>query len=76
MEKENDLRIIIDSELLGFIEVVKKRDFVVMLKLIEFYKEDIVWISNFIYMFIEDVIFVIILEFLESIFNFEDKFFI
>ncbi|WP_337035088.1 hypothetical protein [Paenibacillus illinoisensis] len=74
MEKENDPRIITDSELLGLIEAAKKRDPAAMLKLIELYKEDIVRISNFIYMPTEDAISAITLEFLESILNPEDKF--
>ncbi|MCW3795405.1 hypothetical protein OM416_27740 [Paenibacillus sp. LS1] len=74
MEKKNDNPIITDRELLRLIEAAKQKDTLAMLKLIELYKEDIVRISNFIYMPTEDAISAITLEFLESILKQDEKY--
>ncbi|MFB5268618.1 hypothetical protein ACE41H_17795 [Paenibacillus enshidis] len=69
MEKKNDPTIIPDRELIRLIEAAQHKDTAAMMKLIELYQEDIIRVSNFIYMPTEDAISAITLEFLELILN-------
>lgn len=67
MEKKDDKPIISDHEFIELLEGAKHKDPEAMLKLIELYKEDILRVSKYIRLPLEDAVSTITLEFLELI---------
>ncbi|UQZ34831.1 hypothetical protein C2I18_15620 [Paenibacillus sp. PK3_47] len=67
MEKKDDQPIISDDEFIELLEGAKHKDPEAMLKLIELYKEDILRVSKYIRLPLEDAVSTIVLEFLELI---------
>ncbi|MEI2395238.1 MULTISPECIES: hypothetical protein [Paenibacillus] len=69
MEKKDDTEIISDDEMMNLLHAAKKRDKEATLKLVDLYKEDIQRISRYIYLPTEDVVSMIIVEFLEILYK-------
>ncbi|OBA07234.1 hypothetical protein A9P44_10200 [Paenibacillus polymyxa] len=67
MEAKNDSEVISDRELLKLLSAAKQKDTQAILQIIDLFKEDILRISQFIYLQNEDAISAITLEFLEFI---------
>lgn len=72
MEKEDDIRVVNDRELLALIKAVRHKDPHAMMKLIELFEGEIARVSKFIPMPTEDAISTITLELLEIIIE-QDK---
>ncbi|GIO98638.1 hypothetical protein ABES58_32795 [Paenibacillus lautus] len=67
MEKKNDPKVISDREFMTLLQAAKQNDDQAILQLIDLYKDDILRISQYIYMPQEDAISTIVLEFMEVI---------
>lgn len=66
-KKKNDKAVISDGELLKLIAAARLSDQAAMTKLLELYKEDILYVSQFIHMPTDDAVSAITVEFLESV---------
>ncbi|MBX4151110.1 MULTISPECIES: helix-turn-helix domain-containing protein [Paenibacillus] len=67
MEKKNDSKVISDREFITLLQAAKRNDVQAILQLIDLYKDDIMRISQYIYMSQEDAMSTIVLEFMEVI---------
>ncbi|WP_339221441.1 hypothetical protein [Paenibacillus sp. FSL W7-1332] len=67
MEKKNDSKVISDREFITLLQAAKRNDVQAILQLIDLYKDDIMRISQYIYMPQEDAMSTIVLEFMEVI---------
>ncbi|RED51873.1 hypothetical protein DFP98_16124 [Cohnella phaseoli] len=67
METQNDTAVIKDSEFIVIVNAAKDNDSKAILQLIELFKTDILYLSKYICLPVEEVISEIIVEFLEFV---------